>query len=144
MATNLIYNGNDELNRSRVVPVGTKSGDPVVQGGVRPGVAITSRGDATATKAIDANGWSVTYPNGGFNNASDEATIAFDGTYEFAVTGGLVTTPNETAVYAVVSDGVVTSLTLTAGSNVLFGHVDYPNDYYKRAGILPVRIGAAL
>ena len=141
MAKNLIYNGNDELNRARVVPAGTVSGDPVINVD-RPAVAITSRGDTISSTIVD--GLTYQYRSGGFSNKPGEATLAFDGTYEFAVTGATASTGNQVKVYAVVNSGTgaVTSLTTTATNNTLFGVTDYPNDYYKRAGIAPVRIGA--
>ena len=141
MAKNLIYNGNDELNRARVVPAGTVSGDPVINVD-RPAVAITSRGDTISSTTVD--GLTYQHRSGGFSNKPGEATLAFDGTYEFAVTGATASTGNQVKVYAVVNSGTgaVTSLTTTATGNTLFGVTDYPNDYYKRAGIAPVRIGA--
>ena len=141
MAKNLIYNGNDELNRARVVPEGTVSGDPVINVD-RPAVAITSRGDTISGAVVD--GLTYQYRSGGFSNKPEEATLAFDGTYEFAVTGVTQGTGNQVKVYAVVDSGTgkVTALTTTASGNTLFGVTDYPNDYYKRAGIAPVRIGA--
>lgn len=141
MAKNLIYNGNDELNRARVVPSGTLSGDPVINVD-RPAVAITSRGDTISSTVVD--GLTHQYRSGGFSNKAEEATLAFDGTYEFDVTGVTASTGNQVKVYAVVDSGTgkVTALTTTASGNTLFGVTDYPNDYYKRAGIAPVRIGA--
>ena len=56
------------------------------------------------------------------------------------MTGGLTTTPNNTNVYITAGN----ALTLTAGGNTIYGVVDYPKDYIKVAGTLPVKIGVVV
>lgn len=135
MAKNLIYRYTGEKTRERVVPAGTLSGAPLLLN-TRPAVAITSRGDATQSQTI--GDVTVSRPAGGVGNLPNSATVAFDGTWEFAVTGATTSTGQDVAVY-ITGAG---ALTLTATSNTLFGYTDYPRDYFKQAGIAPVRIGA--
>lgn len=134
MALNRIFKENERNNRARVVPAGTKSGDPLLVNS-RPAVALTDRGDATKTTTIGPISW--TEKSGGIGLAADEASCAFDGTFEFAVTGALVSTAQDAVVY-ITSGG---ALTLTAASNTRYGTVDKPKDYNFVTGRLPVRIG---
>lgn len=135
MALNRIFAGNEKNNRVRVVPSGTKSGDPLLSNS-RPAVAITDRGDAT--KSFTLGGITLSgIPSGGVGLADDEASLAFDGTYEFAVTGATTSTAQDAVVY-ITSGG---ALTTTASGNTRYGTVDYPKDYHKADGRLPVRIG---
>lgn len=135
MAINKIFQTNQADHRARVVPSGTVSGDPLLLES-RPAVALTDRGDATRTKVV--NGVTITYPTGGVGLATDEATVTFSGSFEFEVTGALTSTGNDEPVY-ITSAG---ALTLTEGTNTLYGHTDYPKGYVKRAGVAVVRIGA--
>lgn len=134
MALNKIYEGTAELNRERPVPAGTLTGVPLIIGG-RPVVTITARGDATVTETLPG-GETLTRPVGGFANAADSATVAYDGTYEFEVTGATTTTANDVEVCIDASR----KLTLTP-TGEHYGWTDYPRDYFKRAGIAAVRIG---
>lgn len=143
MALNLVYRGDPRNNRERVVPSGTVSGDPLLIG-TRPAVALTSRGDAT-TSFTTPQGYTLSgVESGGVGNATDSATVAFDGTYEFdgvvstGVTPAPTSTAQDTAVY--ITSGL--ALTLESSGNTLYGYVDYPPDYFKVAGTLPIRIGA--
>ena len=148
MALNLVYLGEPRNNRERALslitaptpaPTSIQPGVPVIVGG-RPAVSLTASGGATVTRTdgLPAPLTSVTYENGGVGNAAGAATFAFDGTYEFEVTGATTATAQDAAVY--IDDNG--DLTMTATDNTAYGYVDYPPDYYKRAGILPVRIGA--
>ena len=105
-------------------------------------MSITASGNATKTVTSGLPGGidSVTYNNGGVGNSADpaSATFAFDGTFEFPVTGATTSTANEAAVY-ITSAG---ALTLTEGSNVLYGVIDYPVGYRREAGRAAVKIGA--
>ena len=134
MATNKVFQENTRNNRVRVVPVGTKAGDFILVGGVRPAVALTDRGDATTTTPI-SGGASLTSPSGGFSLKPNEASLAFDGTWHLPVTGATTTTGNDVPVYHNAGN-----LQLTAAGN-LFGYTDYPQGFYKRAGFAAVRIG---
>lgn len=135
MAKNKVFVENKEHNRAIVVPSGTKAGDFVVVGDTIA-VAITDRGDATRSETFDEI--TIGYPSGGFGLAADEATCAFDGTWELPVTGADDFTANRAPVY-LASAGY---LTLTKGSNTRVGQTDYPKDYTRRDGYAPVQIGA--
>src|SRR5674476_1345462 len=144
MALNRIFKENERNNRARVVPSGTVSGDSLLLG-TRPAVALTDRGDATRTFTDSGTGISVTLPwQGGSGLGATEASVAFDGTWEFdgVVSTGTTpvptTTAQDTAVYIITATN---ALTLVDTSNTLFGYVDYPVGYHKLAGTLPVRIG---
>ena len=139
MALNKIFQSTEAEHRARVVPDGTKSGDPVLIND-RPAVALTDRGNGTRTDTtgLPAGVTSITYQSGGASLQSDQASVAFDGTWEFDVTGAATSTAQDVAVYITGAGG----LTLTEGSNTLFGYTDYPESYLKVAGRAPVRIGA--
>lgn len=139
MAINKIFQSTEADHRARVVPEDTKSGDPLLLG-TRPAVALTDRGDATRTDTtgLPAGVTSISYKSGGAGLEDDQASVAFDGTWEFDVTGAATSTAQDVAVY-ITSAG---ALTLTEGSNTAFGFTDYPQDYVKVAGRAPVRIGA--
>lgn len=137
MATNTIFQPNYKNNRARVVPAGTKSGDHLLVDG-RPAVALTDRGDGVRSATTLPKGIaSLTYHSGGASLKDDQATVAFDGTFFLPVTGATTTTGNDVKVY-ITSTG---DLTLTAGSNTLFGLTDYPESFNKTAGFAAVRIG---
>lgn len=149
MALNKIFQSTEALHRDRplasiTIPASTTTiqpGVPVVIG-TRPAVSLTASGNATRTQTtglpVGIN--SVNYDNGGVGNLADPATasFAFDGTWEFAVAGATTSTGSDVAVYITSAGG----LTLTVGSNTLFGYTDYPRDYRKESGRAPVRIGA--
>lgn len=135
MALNRIFKENERNNRARVVPEGTVSGDPLIVED-RPAVALTDRGDAT--KSFTMDGITVGgFASGGVGLEPDHASLAFDGTFEFEVTGATTATEQGAVVY-LTSAG---ALTTTEGSNTRYGTVDYPMDYHKAAGRLPVRVG---
>lgn len=143
MALNLVYRGDPRKNRERVVPSGTVSGDPLLLDD-GPAVALTSRADAT-TSFTTPQGYTLSgVPSGGVGNATDSATVAFDGTYEFSgvVSTGTTPVPTSTAQSTAVYITSAGALTLVDTNNDLFGHVDYPPGYHKVAGTLPIRIGA--
>lgn len=103
---------------------GTVSGDAVTSITGQPGVALTSRGDATTSDSVGP--YTVSgIPSGGVGLNTAEAVVAIDGAFRFPVTGASSTTPVNTLVYAV-SAGAgteVTSLTTTASTNLPFGKV---------------------
>lgn len=138
MATNLVYRYTGEKTRVWALGAEKAPGVPVISATFEPAVTITGTGGYTRSQA-NADGTTTTgIPAGGVGLAAQEATVATDGTWEFTVTGGLTSTPNNTQVYYVVADG---TLTLTASTNKLYGVVDYPKDYVKVNTILPVKIG---
>ena len=136
MATNKIFAETQSKNREATVTAGTGPGVPLIADG-RPAVTLTAEPTATATKTL-SDGTVITYTIGGVGNAAGKATVAFDGTFEFAVTGTTTGTGNGVAVY-ITSGG---ALTLTDTGNTLYGYTDYPRDYRKEAGRAAVRIGA--
>ena len=106
------------------VPTQTPPGTAVLGGpaNIKPGVTLTGSGDWTRTITQGPN--TFTFPGGGIGLGNLTATVAVDGAFKFPVTGAVATTPVNTPVYAVVAAGVVTSLTLTAAGNTLFGRFD--------------------
>lgn len=136
MAINKIYDGISSKNREATVAAGTLPGVPVIADG-RPAVTLTAEPTATKSKTM-ADGTVVTWKIGGVGNAAGKATCAFDGVYEFPVTGALTSTGNGVEVF-ITSGGV---LTLTSSGNTHYGWTDYPRDYRKEAARAAVRIGA--
>lgn len=108
--------------------------------GDRAGVAYTASGGHTASETIA--GMTISgIADGGVGLDALEVSVATDGTYEFPVTGAGPTTPNGTKVYAVVASSKITSLTLTATGNTLWGVVNNPQDYVAASGVACVKIG---
>jgi len=144
MPKNLIYKYDEKKTRVRTLAATVSSGTPLLDpADSRPAVALTNSGDSVKTVTSDdipigGGVTSLTYPNGGVGLIGKETTLAYDGTWEHAVTGVLTNTANGVLVYFVVATGL---LTLTVGSNPIYGRIDYPTDYLKRAAIAPVRIG---
>ena len=141
MATNNIFQADDRVTFAYEVPEGTKSGDFVLVNEDTPGVAVTSRGDATSTDALGNLGISVTYPSGGQSLAADQATVATTGTWDLPVDGVTAASAPEqgTEVYW---DDVAEELTLET-KTLVAGFVNAPAEGYAwRDGIAPVRIGA--
>lgn len=148
MAINKIYASNQELHRdvpladvtAPAAPTSVQPGVPVLVG-TRPAVSLTASGNATRTQTagLPDGITSITFANGGVGNLASpaSATFAFDGTFEFAVTGALTTTLNGVTVY-ITSAG---ALTLTAGSNTIYGSTDYPRGFRKEAGRAAVKVG---
>lgn len=143
VSTGAVYSSTDNLRRPWVNPTTISAGTAVISASDQPGIAITGTGDSAKAPLV-LGPYTITPAagtGGGVGNEGKEFSAAVDGTWEFPVTGGLTTTPNNTLVYAVVSSGDITSLTLTVGSNKKYGVVDYPKDYVKVNGTLPVKIG---
>lgn len=143
MALNRIFKENERNNRARVVPSGTVSGDPLLLG-TRPAVALTDRGDATRTFTDAGTGLTVSgLPSGGVGLEDDEASVAFDGTWEFTgvVSSGTTAVPTTTAQDTLVYITSGDALTLASSGNTVYGAVDYPIGYHKAAGRIPIRIG---
>lgn len=148
MALNKVFNGDPNNNRVRplasitapsTAPTTIQPGVPVLMSG-RPAVSLTASGNGTKTVANPGFGvTSLTYQNGGAGLAADEATFAFDGSYEFAVSGATTSTLSDVPVYITPATG---ALTLTASGNTAYGRTDYPKDYRKQAGRAVVKIGA--
>ncbi len=148
MALNKIFQSSTRLHRARALTGVTNPSTPptTIQPGVPvtftegPAVSITASGNSTVTQTtgLGNNITSVTYKNGGAGLAAGEATFAFDGTFEFAVTGATTGTADGVEVFIVPVGG---ALTLTSAGNVHFGWTDYPRGYTKEAGRAPVKVG---
>ena len=149
MTENMIYKYDEKKTRVRTLAATTLSGSPLLDpDDARPAVALTNSGDATKTVTtadipIGGGVTTLTYPNGGVGLIGKETTLAYDGTWEFDVVSS-GTTPAPTSTVNGVQVYIITStnaLTLASSGNTAYGKVDYPTDYHKVAGKLPVRIG---
>lgn len=144
MATNLVYRNLDPLNRVETLAATYAPGKPAVSLGGSPVVTITGSGDYTISETTQYAPYTISgIPAGGVGLEGKEVTLAFDGTWEFdaAEFGGTLPTTNiaqGNSVY-VTSAGVLTN---TEGSNTKFGTYDYPKDYDRTRGFLPIKIGA--
>lgn len=133
MATNMFRKYTENQPREIAVPTGTLAGVPVLEPvSLRPAFTLTAAGDATGSRTNPDGTTTSGIKIGGVGNEPLGAVAAFDGTFLYPVTGvtagetvpGGAGTDKGTAVYAVVSDGAITSLTLTSSGNTLFGRVD--------------------
>lgn len=88
----------------------------------QPGVTITGSGDYA--KNVTVGPYTITGPAGAPGLAATKATVAIDGAFRFNVTGATNAVLGGAIVYAVVSGGNVTSLTLTGTGNTPFGKID--------------------
>lgn len=152
MATNLVFRNTDSENRWDDIGRTVLSGDPVISTW-GPAVAVTSSGNATGTETFGApigGGTQLTLsgiPAGGVGNDGTEYAAASDGTWEFLASSFNGTAPNPATItkgtainYHVASNSLTTAA--TSGSTVVaFGKVDFPKDYNKTRGFIPVRIG---
>jgi len=149
MAKNMIYKYEEKNTRVRTLAATVESGTPLLDpADSRPAVALTNSGDATKTVTtadipIGGGVTTLTFPNGGVGLVGKETTLAYDGTWEFdeVVSSGTTPAPTSTAqgVQVYITSGG--ALTLASSGNTAYGKVDYPTDYNKVAGTLPVRIG---
>ena len=152
MATNVYRKLPGFRNEQWNVPAGTLSGDVVINAkDGRPGLALTSIAGANATQTIGNTTITQTGVAGGVGNAPGAAVVGVEG-YDalLTVTGvtagetvgtGATGTAQGTDVYAVVSGGKVTSLTLTVGSNTKIGVIADGNII---GTVAPVSIGVDL
>lgn len=123
MTTNMVYSDIEGERRPAVVGNDVAPGTPLIIGG-RPVVAITGSGDYDGNQiTMTANGTTTVLAGGrgGVGLADNEATVSPTGSYAFDVAGASASTPRGTVVYRT-SAG---ALTLTVGSNVKFGIVEF-------------------
>lgn len=141
MAKNLVYRNNDLLNRVETLAATHQSGEPVLSLGGNPAVTVTASGDATRSDSTSFPPYTISgIPNGGVGLVGKQVTLAFDGTWEFpTVTGTTATTATQGQVVYITSGG---SLTTTASGNTRYGTVDFPVDYDKSRGLIPIKVGA--
>jgi hypothetical protein len=148
MSENMIFKYEEKNTRVRTLAATTLSGSPLLDpDDARPAVALTNSGDATKTVTtadipIGGGVTTLTYPNGGVGLIGKETTLAYDGTWEFdVVSSGTTPAPTSTANGTQVYITSANALTLASSGNTAYGKVDYPTEYNKVAGKLPVRIG---
>lgn len=150
MAKNMIFKYTENKTRVRVLDAATDSGVALLDpDDGRPAITITTTG-AGISRTLDNTDiplgggvTAITYLDTPASLEGLEATLAYDGTWELAAfstgtTPAPTTTVNGDTVY-ITGAGVIT---LDSTAATVYGYVDYPTDYTKRAGILPVRIGA--
>lgn len=138
MALNLVYRNIDSKNRVEDLGETLAPGAPALSKAGLPVVAVTGSGDYTVTETGFGGVTISGIPAGGVGLEGQQVTLAFDGTWEFEVTGATASTAQGTEVYITAAG----DLTTTAGSNTAYGYVDYPVDYDRTRGLTPVRIGA--
>lgn len=148
MATNLVYRNADEKNRVETLAATYQAGVGVVSLAGLPAVTVTASGDATITDATSFPPYTISgIPNGGVGLVGKQVTLAFDGTWEFLATGfdGTAPVPGSvaqgTAVNFKAANGKLTMTAVGAGITA-WGYIDFPPDYDKTRGYVPVRIGA--
>lgn len=142
VSTGEAFSSTDALRERWPVTTEVDVGTALING-TRAGVAYAPSGGFTRSE--DLGPYTISgIPAGGVSLDALEASVATDGTYEFAVTGATANTANGTAVYAVVSSGRITSLTTSDGSgaNTLWGFINNPKDYAASASAICVKIGA--
>lgn len=138
MAMNLVYRNIDSKNRVEDLGKTLAPGDPEISKAGLPVVAVTGSADYVVSEVIPGYGTLSGIPRGGVGLRGQEVTLAFDGTWEFEVTGATAASAQGTKVYITTAG----DLTTTAGSNTAYGYVDWSTDYDRTRGLTPVRIGA--
>lgn len=143
MATNMVYRYDDEKTRVWDLGGTFAPGLPVKSASSEPGVTLTGSGGYTRSQTGPGPYTISGIPAGGVGLTGNECTVATDGTWEFegvvssGATPAPTSTPNNTLVY--ITSG--NALTLASSGNAIYGVVDYPKNYVKVAGTLPVKIG---
>lgn len=141
MAKNLVYKNDNKQNRAVVLAATHGSGEPVIAPSGAPAITVTGSGDYAESVAIAGVGTLTGVLKGGVGLTGKEVTIAFSGTWEFPeddIAGTTAATATQgQEVY--ITSGL--ALTTTEGSNTFYGTVDFPKDYDKTRGMVPVKIG---
>lgn len=123
MALNVIFSDVESERRATVVGTNIAPGTPLIVGG-RPVVTLTGSGDYAGNAiTLTANGVTTTLAGGrgGQSLRPNQATVSPTGTYAFDVTGATYATTPGTVVYRTAAG----DLTLTVGTNVKFGVVEF-------------------
>ncbi len=150
MATNMVFRNEDKDNRVQVLAATYAPGVPVISLDSLPAVTLTGSGDYTITDSTTYAPITLTaIPAGGIGLTGKEVTLAFNGTWEFDATTGFdgaanpvpTTIANGTAINFTSATGLLTTDAVAAGV-VAWGTVDFPTDYDKTRGFVPVKIGA--
>lgn len=130
----MAHNMSQRYTKTEVWEVGTNKapGTPVIQthaaldaafnDAVQPGVMITGSGDFAKSSTLGP--YTISGPAAPPGLNATKATVAIDGAFRLDVTGATNAVVGGALVYAVVSGGNVTSLTLTATGNTPFGKID--------------------
>ena len=146
MAKNLVYRNNDLKNRVQTLSATYGAGVPVISLDSKPAVTVTASGDHTRSDSTSFPPLTISgIPDGGVGLTGKEVTLAFDGTWEFLASGfdteTVVTSlVNGSAVNFKTSNGKLTTAAIASGI-VAYGTVDFPPDYDKSRGYVPVKIG---
>lgn len=142
MAKNLVYRNDNKQNRAVTLAATHGSGEPVLTPAGEPAVTLTGSGDYTATEVIPGVGTLSGIERGGQGLTGKEVTVALSGTWEFPEADVAGTTAATATQGLKVYITAALALTTTAGSNTFFGTVDFPKDYDKTRGFVPVKLGA--
>lgn len=141
MAKNLVYKNDNKQNRVEVLADTHGPGEPVISLSGAPAITVTGSGDYTESEVILGVGTLTGIAKGGQGLVGKEVTLAYSGTWEFDeddITGTTAATATQgQAIYITSALG----LTTTEGSNTFYGTVDFPKDYDKTRGMVPVKIG---
>lgn len=129
MALNVILSDLRSERRARPVGNNVAPGTPLINGG-QPAVTLTGSRDyagnaLTLTGRVGGVEQSIVLAGGRGGEslpADDYATITFSGTYTFPVAGASTATEPGTPVYI---DEATNELSLTEGTNTLFGRVEF-------------------
>ena len=149
MAKNMIYKYTENKTRVRTLVAALDSGAPLLDpADARPAVTITAVGQGIPKTYTSTDSPQLVPFGGGVTSVTVtekpaslfglEATLAYDGTWALPVAAAPTSTAQGTQVYITAATNV---LTLTSAGNVAYGRVDYPTDYSKVVGILPIRLG---
>lgn len=146
MATNLVYRNTDAKNRVEDLGETLAPGVAVLTAAIKPAVTVTGSADYTTSETFPGVGTLSGIPAGGVGLKDQEVTLAEDGTWEFdedSIAGTTAATATQgLAIYADETVAGAVTLTTTATDNTPFGTVDFPPDYDKTRGMVPVKIGA--
>lgn len=141
MSKNLVYRNTDSLNRVEALAATHGPGEPVLSLGGKPAVTITASGDHTTTDTTSFPPYTISgIPDGGVGLVGKQVTLAFDGTWEFAASGitGVTAASAQGTVVYITSGGALTN---SASGNTRYGTVDFPPDYDRTRGFVPIKIG---
>lgn len=144
MALNLVYRNDNKNNRVETLAATYAPGIPVLSLGGKPAVTITGSGDYTKSETIPGVGTLSGIAAGGVGLTGKQVTLAFDGTWEWPaseITGITAASAQGTLVNFVTATGVLTNAAVSGTTVVAYGYVDFPPDYDKTRGFVPVRIG---
>lgn len=142
MATNLVYRNTDSQNRVETLAATYQPGRPVLSLAGEAAVTVTASGDATISDTTSFPPYTISgIPNGGVGLVGKEVTLAFDGTWEFLASGitGITAASAQGTVVYITSGNVLTN---SSSGNTRFGTVDFPPDYDKTRGYVPIKVGA--